>query len=79
MPARHDEFDMVSESQRRAADKYQKSNVVQYSVKLNIKTDDDIIRFMWTVSNKNSLFKKLLREEIARRDGQKKTAEQLPE
>lgn len=72
MPARHDGFDMVAESQRRAADKYQRANIVQFSVKLNIKTDEDIIRFMWSVRNKNALFKKLLREEIARQQEQKK-------
>jgi len=66
VPARHDGMDMVSESQRRAADKYQKSYIQQHVLKLNVRTDMDIIRFLWGVDNKNALFKRLLREEIKR-------------
>ena len=66
MPARHDEWGMIPESQKKAADKYQKQNIQQLIVKLNIKTDADIIRFLWSVSNKQGLIKRLLREEMER-------------
>ena len=68
MAARHDEWDMVSASQRKAADKYQKKNIQQHVLKLNVRTDMDIIRFLWGVPNKNGLIKQLLRDEIARRE-----------
>lgn len=66
MPARHDEWDQVAQSQRRAASRYQKENIQQMTVKLNVRTDMDIIRFLWTVPNKQGLIKRLLREEIER-------------
>lgn len=69
MAARHDGFDMVAESQRKASDKYQKEHIQQITVKLNVRTDMDIIKFMWSVSNKQGLIKQLLRDEIARREG----------
>lgn len=70
MPARHNEWDEVSDSQKKAAKKYQDAHIQQFSLKLNTRTDMDIIRFLWHVSNKNGLMKRLLREEMARqKDG----------
>ena len=42
MPARHDEWDQVAQSQRRAASRYQKENIQQMTVKLNVRTDMDV-------------------------------------
>lgn len=64
MPARHDEWDQVAESQLRASRKYQEKNIKQITVKLNTKTDLDIIRYLWSIDNKQGLIKRLLREEI---------------
>ena len=66
MSARHDEWGQVAQSQRRASSRYQKENIQQMTVKLNVKTDMDIIRFLWGVPNKQGLIKRLLREEIER-------------
>lgn len=67
MPARHDEWDRVTESQLRANKKYQDEHITQINVRLNTRTDKDIISFLWGVNNKQGLVKRLLREEIARR------------
>lgn len=66
MPARHNEWGNVSDSQRRASDKYQKEHITQVTVKLNTRTDQDIIRFLWGIHNKQGLIKRLLRDEIGR-------------
>lgn len=41
------------------------------TVKLNVRTDMDIIRFLWTVPNKQGLIKRLLREEMERKSKKK--------
>ena len=67
MPARHDKWDMVAESQRKANDRYQKSHIRQYNLRLNVRTDTDIIRFLDGTNNRQGLLKRLLREEIERK------------
>ena len=71
MPARHDDLGEIPESQKKAAAKYQNSYIQRHTLKLNVRTDMDIIRFLWGVPNKNGLIKSLLRQEIARRSGEK--------
>ena len=73
MPARHNEWDMVSESQAKASAKYQKEYITQVNIKLNVRTDKDIISFLWGVPNVQGLIKQLLRDEISRRDADKNT------
>ncbi len=68
MSTRHNDWGMVPDSQRKASDKYIKQNIQQFTVKLNVKTDMDIIRFLWSVPNKQGLIKQLLREEIAKHE-----------
>lgn len=67
MGARHDEWDMVAESQRRASEKYQREHIKQYNLRLNLRTDIDIIRFLDSQNNRQGLLKQLLRQEMERR------------
>lgn len=54
------------EARTRAQAKYGKKNTVGFSMKLNIHTDQDIIRWLWSQASKQGSIKKLIREEIAR-------------
>ena len=67
MSARHNEWDEVPESQKKASRRYQENYIQRHTLKLNVRTDMDIIKFLWGVDNKNGLIKELLRREIARR------------
>ena len=67
MGARHDEWDMVSESQKRASEKYQKEHIKQYNFRLNTRTDLDLIRFLDGINNRQGLIKQLLRAEMENR------------
>lgn len=62
---------MVSEAQKRAARKYDAAHTVQVCVKLNTKTEADILARLDEVANdvrgKQGYIKKLIREDIARR------------
>lgn len=57
---------MASEAQKRAAKKYDKDNTIQIKIKLNLKTDDDIITALESVTNKTGYIKKLIRQDIDR-------------
>ena len=48
--------------------KYDKTNTTGFYMKLNIHTDLDIIRWLWSQPSKQGAVKKLIREEIARRE-----------
>ena len=48
--------------------KYDKNNTVGLYMKLNIHTDMDIIRWLWCQRSKQGAIKKLIWEEIARKD-----------
>jgi hypothetical protein len=56
---------MVSNAQRRASAKYDKENAVVLTVKLNKKTDSDILAALESVNNRNAFIKKIIREKIA--------------
>ena len=56
---------MVSNAQRRASAKYDKENAVVLTVKLNKKTDSDILAALESVTNRNAFIKKIIREKIA--------------
>lgn len=47
-----------------AINRYQKKNVIQLNIRLNKKTDADIISALESVSNKQGLIKALIREKI---------------
>lgn len=59
-------FGITSESQIRAQAKYDKENTVRFSMKLNIHTDQDIIRWLWAQRSKQGSIKRLIREDIER-------------
>ena len=58
------------ESHTKAQTKYDKKNTVGFYMKLNIHTDQDIIRWLWSQSPKQGSIKKLIREEITRNSGE---------
>lgn len=55
----------MTNSHSKAATKYNARNTVAFTVRLNNKTDADIIAALESVSNRNALIKKLLRDAIA--------------
>lgn len=73
MPARHNSDGEVSESQRRAAEKYQSAHIQQRTLKLNVRTDMDIIKRLYNPpgGSINGYIKKLIREDIARAEQEK--------
>ena len=49
--------------------KYDESNTIQVKLKLNSRTDADIIEYLDTSGNKQGTIKRLIREEIERGRG----------
>lgn len=58
------------QARNNAQAKYDKSNTVGLYMKLNIHTDMDIIRWLQSQRSKQGSIKKLIREEIARKDAE---------
>lgn len=56
----------VSEAQRRANDKYNKANTVVFTMRLNYKTDADIIKKLNEVDSRQGYIKQLIRQDIER-------------
>jgi len=56
------------EARTRAQAKYDKEHTKGLYLKLNIHTDMDIIRWLWEQPSKQGAIKRLIREEIARRE-----------
>lgn len=52
-------------AQSKAATEYNKRSSVAFTVRLNMKTDADIITALESINNKNALIKTLLRQAIA--------------
>ena len=57
---------MATEAQKRASAKYDKENTVRVMLKLNTKTDRDIIVKLLMSENKQGYIKSLIREDIAK-------------
>ena len=57
---------MASPAQRKANAKYDKANTVQFRMKLNLKTDKDILDRLASVPNKQGYIKALIREDMAK-------------
>lgn len=55
---------MSSEAQRRATAKYDKANRTTIAVKLNRKTDADIIDHLEKIENRQGYIKDLIREDM---------------
>lgn len=56
----------MTPAQKRAKAKYDKENTVQVGIKLNIRTDQDIIEAIKSSGNKQGYLKRLVREDIQR-------------
>lgn len=52
--------------QQKASERYDKANTVQFKIKLNKKTDKDIIDFLDGLENKQGFLKLIIREEMIR-------------
>lgn len=52
---------MSSEAQRRASAKYDKANKMTLTIKLNKRTEGDLIAFLDTLENKQGFIKALIR------------------
>ena len=52
-------------AQSKAATAYNKRSSIAFTVRLNMKTDADIITALESVTNRNALIKSLLRQAIA--------------
>lgn len=63
------------EARTQAQKRYDKKNTVGFYMKLNIHTDQDIIRWMWSQPSKQGSIKRLIREEIARSAGKDPSAD----
>ena len=57
---------MVSESKKRTIAKYDANNTSRVAIKLNNKTDADILKKLSEVPNKQGYIKRLIREDIER-------------
>lgn len=57
---------MTTDAQKRAVAKYDRENAVSLVMKLNRKTDQDILTRLAAVESKQGYIKRLIREDIAR-------------
>ena len=55
---------MISEAKRKANARYDASHTKQIKLKLNLDTDDDILRHLELLDNKQGYIKKLIRNDI---------------
>lgn len=54
------------EARNKSRAKYDKEHTTQVCLKLNLRTDEDIIKWLWKQSSKQGAIKELIRQEIAR-------------
>ena len=64
MAARKDDWGLTPVSQLRAQSKYDEKCTTGFYMKLNIRSDQDIIHWLWMQENKQGAIKKLIRKEI---------------
>lgn len=57
---------MATKAQVKASNKYDKENTKQISLRLNLRTDADILEHLETVGSKQGYIKQLIREDIKR-------------
>ena len=57
---------MNNNSRSKASSKYNREKTISFTIRLNKKTDADIITALESVTNRNALMKKLLRQEISK-------------
>lgn len=58
----------MSDNNYKYTKKYDENNTTRVQLKLNNKTDADILEYLDSVDNKQGTIKRLLREEISRRN-----------
>ena len=58
---------MASEAQRRAVERYDAENTRQIKMKLNIKTDADILQWLDAQENKQGAIKEAIRDKIGKK------------
>lgn len=54
----------MTPAQKRAKEKYDRNNTVQIKLKLNLKTDKDIVEALKRSGNKQGYIKRLIREDL---------------
>lgn len=59
---------MATEAQKRAVEKYDASHTRQIKLKLNLKTDADILHKLDSLDNKQGYIKESIREKMRRED-----------
>lgn len=59
------------DSRNKAQAKYDKTHTQGVYIKLNLKTDLDIIQWLWAQPSKQGAIKRLIREDIARKTEKK--------
>ncbi len=64
--SRQNEWGETPESQIRAVSKYNAKKTTLFSMRLNVGTDADIIRWLWRQKSKAGSIKRLIRAEIER-------------
>ena len=57
----------MTPAQKRAKEKYDKANTVQVRIKLNLKTDRDILEALERSGNKQGYIKELIRRDLKRK------------
>jgi len=62
---------MATQAQLKASAKYDKANTKSIFLKLNIKTDADVLQYLETVGNKQGYIKELIRKDMNGSDEQK--------
>ena len=55
------------EARKKAQAKYDKAHTAGFYMKLNTRTDSDIIRWLWGQPSKQGAIKRLIRDEISRK------------
>lgn len=58
----------MTPAQKRAKEKYDKTNTVQIKLKLNLKTDKDIITALELSGNKQGYIKELIRKDLLKKE-----------
>lgn len=58
---------MATEAQRRAVERYDAENTRQIKMKLNIKTDADILQWLDAQDNKQGAIKQAIRDKIGKK------------
>ena len=53
-----------TEAQKRASRKFEANNMIQFNIRLNKRTDADVIEFLETLDNKRGFILELIREKM---------------